>query len=274
MIGGIKLSTNNFRLKSLMVIAFFTLLISAKPIQSDKPNLKPSYTAFQRGEELNYRIHYGLVNAGKATFHVRDTLVSIGGKPHFSIKVFGRSKSTWDWFYKVRDHYYTYMDTNTYLPSIAYRNVREGSYKTKERLVFKREDGVLLRNGEKRNIPEGIHDILSAIYYARCINFSKAQTGAHLPIKTFFSDSLFPVGVTYKGKSTVKTNFGKFKCRIFEPELVKGRIFKGQDDMTVYVSDDRNQVPLRIESKIFVGKIQADLKSFENLKYPLKARIE
>lgn len=268
------LPNKTIRLKSIIGIAFFIFLIAAKPFKSGQPELKPSYTAFQRGEKLDYRIHYGLVNAGKATFRVRDTLLSLGGKPHFSIKVFGRSQSTWDWFYKVRDHYYTYMDTNTYLPSVAYRNVREGSYKTKERLVFKREDGMLLRNGEKREVPDRIHDILSAIYYARCIDFSKVKPGAHLPIKTFFSDSLFPVGVTYKGKSTVETNLGKFKCRIFKPELVQGRIFKGQDDMTVYVSDDRNQVPLRIESKIFVGKIQADLKGFENLKYPLTSRLE
>ncbi len=261
-------------IKILIGLIPVLLFGSHKEIQQESSNLEPSYQAFQRGEVLEYNIHYGMVNAGKATFRVKDTLIYIGGRPHFSVKVFGRSLESWDWFYKIRDHYYSYLDTKTYLPSFAYRNVREGEYKTKERLVFKRDKNVVLRNGDPHQVPDGIHDILSAIYYARCIDFSRVRSETHLPIKTFFADSLFPVGVTYKGKQTIKTKLGRFKCRVFKPDLVKGRVFKGQDDMTVFVSDDRNQLPLRIESKIFVGYIQADLKEYKNLKFPLNSRIE
>lgn len=250
------------------------ILLGNQAMGPNGSNLEPSYQAFQRGEVLKYRIHYGMVSAGKATFKVRDTLHDITGKPHYAIKVFGRSLESWEWFYKVRDHYYSYVDTKSKLPSVAYRNVREGSHTAKERLIFKRDENKLIRNGEVRKVPSGIHDIVSAIYYSRCIDFSETKPGTFIPIKTFFADSLFPLGMTYKGKETIATNKGTFRCRIFKPELVEGRVFKGQDDMTVYVSDDRNQVPIRIESDIFVGKIQADLKSHQGLKFPLKARIE
>lgn len=242
--------------------------------QEDEKLLKPSYQAFERGEALEYRIHYGMIDAGKARFEVKDTLISYNGRPHFFLKVFGRSLKNWDWFYKVRDHYYSFMDTASYLPSFAYRDVKEGSYETTEKLVFKRHQNQVLCNDTLHDVPERTHDILSAIYYARCIDFSEVPTETHVPINTFFAGDLFPLGVTYLGKETVKTKLGKFRCRKFRPQLVEGRIFKGQDDMTVYVSDDKNQVPIRIESKIFVGKIQADLSAYNQLKYPFSAKIE
>lgn len=267
--------------RSLLEI-FLGLLVSLTLIapgyvsaqNGNKSTPRPSYQAFQTGEKLKYNIHYGMVNAGRATFKVKDKLVQINQKPHFFLEVFGRSLSGWDWFYKVRDYYRSWVDTQKMLPSKAFRDVREGSYTTEEELVFKRDQGILLRNGEPREVPERIHDIVSAVYYARCIDFKGVEPGAYIPIKTFFADSLFPLGVTYKGKQTLETDFGEFRVRVFKPELVEGRVFKGQDDMTVYVSADKNQVPLRIESKIFVGYIQADLYDYKNLKFRLKSRID
>lgn len=261
-------------LKILGVVYFLCSLTAGCYGQSDgKLALGPSYKAFKTGEKLKYNIHYGPVNAGKAVFTVKKDLRLIDNKSHYAVKVFGRSLSGWDWFYKVRDYYRSWIDTQTMLPSKASRDVREGSYETEENLVFLRETNQVLRNGEKQDVPDRIHDIVSAIYYARCINFTNVEIGTYIPIKTFFANEVFPLGVTYKGTRTLETDLGKFRVRVFKPELIEGRVFKGQDDMTVYVSADKNQVPLRIESKIFVGRIQADLYNYKNLKYPLDARI-
>jgi hypothetical protein len=235
---------------------------------------RPSYQAFKKGERLKYNIHYGPVNAGRAIFTVKENFQQINNEPHFAFKVFGRSLSGWDWFFKVRDYYRSWVDTQTLLPSKATRDVREGSYETEEKLIFQREKGRIIRNGEPREVPPRLHDLVSAIYYARCINFTAVDPGTYIPIKTFFANEVFPLGVTYKGIQTLKTKLGKFKVRVFKPELVEGRVFKGQDDMTVYVSADKNQVPLRIESKIFIGRIQADLYAYQNLKYSFTSRLE
>ncbi len=262
-------------LKIIGAVAFLWVFIGCCYGQPDaKTAPRPSYKAFKTGEKLKYNIHYGPVNAGKATFTVKEQFQRINGKSHYAAKVFGRSLSGWDWFYKVRDHYRTWIDTQTMLPSKASRDVREGSYETEERLVFLRETKQVLRNGKLSDVPKRIHDIVSAIYYARCINFKKVDIGTYIPIKTFFANEVFPLGVYYKGTQTLETDFGTFRVRVFKPELIEGRVFKGQDDMTVYVSADKNQVPLRIESKIFVGQIQADLYAHKNLKYPLDARMD
>ena len=243
--------------KALYLVGLGLLLLSSQP--EGDGELRPQY---------------GLVNAGKATFEVKDELVDISHKPHYAFSVFGRSNSGWDWFYKVRDYYYSWVDTATMLPTKAIRDVREGRYTAEEKLIFRRDHNEIIRNGEAKAVTSRIHDIVSAVYYARCISFQNVDSGTYVPIKTYFEDSVFPLGVTYKGTQQLETDFGQFQTRVFKPELVEGRIFKGQDDMTVYVSADKNQVPLRIESKIFVGYIQADLYEHENLKYPLSSRIE
>lgn len=231
------------------------------------------YRAFKPGEVLEYRIHYGLINAGYARFEVGEELKNINGKPHYQIGAIGRTTGGWDLVYKVRDYYNTYLDTKTLLPSFFIRNVTEGDYKKKESYIFMRNSN-MLRSGDKEfAVPPKIHDILSALYYARCIDLSKLKAGDSLNMFTFLDDELFPVGATYTGTTTIKTKLGKFKVYIIKPKLIEGRIFKDQRDMTLYVSADKNQLPIRIESAIFVGYIQADLSEFQNLKYPLTSRV-
>lgn len=260
-----------------LLTGLWVLLVVTMPVTgqvTDTNTTGPSYLAFKRGERLKYNIHYGPVNAGRAIFTVKDALKYINHTPHYGFKVFGKSLSGWDWFFKVRDHYRSWVDTHTLLPSKASRDVREGSYETEERLVFQRDKGRVLRNGKPEKVPPQLHDLVSAIYYARCINFKGIAPGTYVPIKTFFEGEVFPLGLTYKGTQSLETDLGTFRVRVFKPELVEGRVFKGQDDMKVYVSADKNQVPLRIESKIFIGRIQADLYTYKKLKYPLRSRIE
>jgi hypothetical protein len=75
------------------------------------------------------------------------------------------------------------------------------------------------------------------------------------------------------GKETIKTRYGKFRAIKFKPLLVKGTLFEGGEKMTVYVSDDQNKVPLRIESPLIVGSVKVDLMSYQNLRYPLSSLI-
>ena len=77
----------------------------------------------------------------------------------------------------------------------------------------------------------------------------------------------------YLGKETVKTKYGKFRAIKFKPLLIKGTIFEGGEKMTVWVSDDKNRVPDRIESPISVGSVKVDMIANRNLRYPLSSLI-
>src|SRR5258706_264273 len=71
-----------------------------------------------------------------------------------------------------------------------------------------------------------------------------------------------------------KTKYGKFRAIKFRPLLIKGTIFSGGEKMTVWVSDDENHIPLRVESPIVVGKVKVDMMGNKNLRHPLTSLIK
>ncbi len=89
----------------------------------------------------------------------------------------------------------------------------------------------------------------------------------------FMDKEVFNLYVRYVGKETLKTKYGKFRTIKFKPLLLKGTLFEGGEKMTVWVTDDQNKVPVRIESPIVVGSVKVDMMGNRNLRYPLKALI-
>jgi hypothetical protein len=89
----------------------------------------------------------------------------------------------------------------------------------------------------------------------------------------FLDNEVYNLYIKYLGKETVKTRYGKFRAIKFKPLLVKGTLFEGGEKMTVWVSDDANHIPLRIESPIVVGSVKVDMMQYRNLRYPLSSMI-
>jgi len=89
----------------------------------------------------------------------------------------------------------------------------------------------------------------------------------------FLDNEVYEMYVRYLGKETIRTKYGKFRAIKFKPLLIKGTIFEGGEKMTVWVSDDRNHVPIRIESPISVGSVKIDMISYKNLRYPLTSLV-
>ncbi len=107
----------------------------------------------------------------------------------------------------------------------------------------------------------------------RNINFDNYNPGDKINFTMFMDDEVHNLYIRYLGKETVKTRYGKFKSIKFKPLLIKGTIFEGGEKMTVWVSDDGNHLPLRIESPISVGSLKVDMMGYRNLRYPLSAMI-
>ena len=258
-------------MSKLPFIAFTALAIlglSFTPLQTADNEWKISYIAFQPGEKLKFTIHFGAIHAGEATLQIKKEAQNIAGKDHYHVQISGHSYPVFDMFYKVRDVYETYIDKETLLPTLFYREVNEGTYNKKEYYIFNRKENKVKSGSKMFDVRPGIHDVVSTFYYFRCLDYSKIKPGTFVPVTTFFDEEEFPLGVTYIGKKVIKTKFGKVRCRVFTPRLIKGRIFVDQSDMTLYVSDDANQIPVRIESKVFLGYVKADLIEYSGLKYP------
>jgi hypothetical protein len=114
-------------------------------------------------------------------------------------------------------------------------------------------------------IPDNTQDLISAFYYARTINTDNSRTGDIIPITGYLDDQTLPLNIKFLGREDVKTDLGVFKCIKIRPMLQEGRVFKEQEDMTIWVSDDLNHIPVRLQTNILVGSVKMDLISFENL---------
>jgi len=253
-------------------------------IEAQKEIIEPCFMenkTFQGGEEITYKLYYnwGVVwlSAGEVTFKVND----MGSQYH--VAVAGRTYKSYEWFFKVRDYYDTYIDKNSLLPKTAIRDVSEGKYKLYDEVVFDQENkkasslrGKTRDEATKKeyDVGECMHDMLSVIYYSRNIDFESYEEGEEFPVKIFMDKEVWPLNVKYKGKQGRKKIKGKgrFDTIKFSPQVLSGRVFKEGEEMMVYVSDDKNRIPLLIESPVSVGSVKAVLKSYKGLKYEMTAK--
>lgn len=255
--------------------------VAAPALQSSPPEGNES---FKDGEELVYKIYYNLnfiwVAAGEVTFKVFDE-----GK-QFHYQALGRTYSSYEWFYTVKDDYNSWVDKGSYLPKYSERNVQEGKYTIFEKISFDhsaRKSTVwrAKKRGQQEtqtehNIKSDAHDVLSVLYYLRTLEFQDKKDGYAVPFTVFMDKEEFPLSMRYMGKDNKKKvhGMGHYRTLQFQPEVIVGNVFNEDSKMKVWVSDDANKIPLLIETPISVGSVKMVMKSYKGLKFDFKAKVD
>lgn len=232
--------------------------------------------SFQAGEAVTMKVYYNslgmYIAAGEANFST--TLEKFNGKITYHCVGEGRSYSFFDNFFKVRDRYESYIDTGTMLPIKFIRNVYEGGHKIYNNVTFNHAAGTAVSTGGVFKTPNCIQDVVSAMYYARNINFDRYKPNDKIPFDMFIDDQVYHLYLRYMGKEIIKTRFGKFRAIRFKPLLISGTMFEGGGEkMNVWITDDRNHLVLRVEAPITVGSIKVDMMTFKNMRYPVSSFI-
>ncbi|UOE40105.1 DUF3108 domain-containing protein [Chryseobacterium suipulveris] len=227
----------------------------------------------QSGEELNYRIHYGLLNAGTATLTTLQTTYK--GQPHFYVRGYGKTTGAVRAFFKVEDVYESFINTNTGLPSFYVRNVKEGGYTQHLETVFNHNNQTLILTDKETNVSKnlnsvkGVQDMLSAFYYLRSLDRSDLKVGSVKKLNVWIDDEMFPFQLRVAGVENVRTKFGTISALKIVPQVISGRVFKDKEGVTLWVTNDRNYVPVLIQAQLAVGSLKASIDSYKNVKYPL-----
>ncbi len=266
------MKTRNLILAGAVLFAVFGFTKQEIPqVEVETPTALRSiqHNAFKEGEKLEYRLHYGLVNAGTAQLEVKKLARKISGREVYHIVGSGRSRGAFDWFFKVRDRYETYLDVDGVFPWMFVRDINEGGYKKQQTYKFAQSKNKV-NNGEGKSFstPEGVQDMLSAFYYARSIDYSNAKVGEAFTVWSFVDDEIWPLKIRYMGKGEVKVSGQKYKALKFHPVVQEGRLFENEEDVTVWVSDDENKIPLLAQGKIWVGSIKMELTKANGLANP------
>ncbi len=233
--------------------------------------------AFQQGEFLKFRLHYGFINAGFATLEVKE--VEEDNQKKFRFIGNGYSTGMTRMFFKVNDLYESYIDKNTGKTYRFVRKINEGGYtKNQEGFFDQTTNTVLVKNYKEKTektfqVSNNIQDILSAFYFLRNYpGIDKMKTGESINVDLFFDDENTYFKLKFLGRETIETEFGDITAMIFRPLVQSGRVFKEEESVTVWISDDDNKIPLRIKANLAVGAIKADLATYKGLKYPLKIK--
>ncbi len=231
--------------------------------------------SFTTGEVLEYKIHWGFVSIGEGTIDVSPTLYRVNNRVCYKVNVFGKTTGTIEWTYKVRDTWRSYIDTSALLPQQFYVNIQENKYR-KEETVFFDHMKKTVRSEEKNqetkefSIPSNVQDLISGYYYLRTLDFNKFHEGDTIAVKAFFDDEFYDFKVRYRGKGEVKTKFGKIKCIQVTPVMPPNKLFSGDNPIRVWISDDKNKIPVKVEADIFMGAIELELKKHRGLKNEIR----
>ncbi len=239
--------------------------------------------SFQRGEKVVYKVFYNWnfvwLAAGEVTFEVSES------ENEYRISAIGKTYSSYEWFFKVRDYYFTYLDKETLLPHTFIRDVTEGGYTLYDKIEFDQENlkGTSFRGKTKEEsklhefeVDQCMHDMLSIVYKMRNIDYSQMDEHSSIPVKIFLDMETYPLEIKTEGKEKKKwvKGQGHFNTIKISPELIAGNVFDEGQRMNIWISDDGNKIPLIIESPVSVGSLKVVLKEYEGLKHPLSSKIK
>ncbi len=237
-------------------------------------------SAFQSGEWFRFEMSYsGFLKAGNATLAVRD--YEYKGKPVYHVIGKGWTTGAIRWFFKVKDKYESFIDKTTGAPYKFIRNIDEGGHTKNIEIEFDHLNNkahVYNKKKKRKKIigtKPNIQDMVSTYYYLRnSIDVENLKKGDEITINMFFDEENYGFKLKYLGTELIKTQFGKVNSLKFRPYVMAGRVFKEEESLTLWVSNDQNKVPLRIKADLAVGSLRADLDAFKGLKYPFKIHVD
>ncbi|MDI1234521.1 MAG: DUF3108 domain-containing protein [bacterium] len=247
---------------------------NAQSVKEEFVYRKYAISAFTFNEKLNFRIHYGIINAASVSMEIAPALEEQYDRQCYHIKAEGKTLKSFDWAYKVRDRFDSYVDAEAVAPIKFTKSIQEDNYLDNDLVAFKHGKKKLYGAKGVLDMPQYTQDVISAVYYIRNIDFSNAKKGDKYPLDVYLDNKIYNLGFKFDGRETLKTDIGTVRCLKFVPTLVVDRVFKDKEDMTIWVSDDDNKIPVRVKANIAVGSIKVDITSFSGLKNEFKALIK
>ncbi len=260
------------------VVGFIALLIVSFCSFTNRQTIALVPVNYGPKESFDFRVHYGFITAGEARIEVSDQYYMVNDKICMKATCTGRSSGSFDLILRIRDTWTTYIDTVSKTSQKSMRNIEEGKYRLKEVVQFNYPANKAIVDWENRDkkkgheeytISTGLQDIVSGAYYLRVVDYDKLAIGDIIEVNSFFEDKLYPLKIRYRGKERIKTEFGKIDAIKLAPIMPENGLFSGENSIRVWLSDDKNKLPLKIQADMFVGAVEVDLKGYRNLKYPI-----
>ncbi len=226
--------------------------------------------SFGLGERVEYRVHYGFINAAEARVEIGRNLSTVSNRPCYRINVIGKTVGAFDLISRVRDTWRSYVDTTSILPLMFQRSIQENKYRKEETVLFNHGKDIAYSTIKNETtefpVPNNIHDLISGYFYLRTVNFNAINEGDIIEMPTFFDGKVYKLKIKYVGKDVITTKFGKTRALRLNPMIPDNKFFRGEDPMKLWVSDDVNRIPLKAKVELVLGSLEMDIKGYRGLK--------
>jgi hypothetical protein len=254
-------------MKPFFLIFFFFTAFSVTAFGQELTKINE--TVFKPGEELSYRLKYGFFTAATADIKVENSAIKFDDRPAYHIIAEGRTAGTFDFLYKVRNRYETYIDEKTLLPYFYAEDRHESNYKHTDKVTFNHTDDKITAAKGTFPFKGDVFDFLSAYYFARNIDVSKMRIGQQFNLQYFLDDGIHIMSITYVGKEKTDCSLGTFNCYKFNPTIIPGRIFRKDSKLYLWITADNNRIPIKAHVEVVLCSLTMDLLDAKNLKFPL-----
>jgi len=268
------------RASALIFFLFLLLLFiapcpaqEAHPVRSLDSLRTIHQTAFTIGERLVYDVGYSFITAGEAVFSI-PAIETIHGRECYQVLFTVTSTPTFSFFYKVDDRYETILDKNGIFPWRFTQRIREGKYKNDFSAQFDQLNNVATTNAGTYPIPPYVHDVVSAMFYARTLDYSKCRPGEKIRLENFFKDTTYQLAVKFLGFQQISVDAGTFNCVLIEPMIMEGGLFKSEGRIIIWMTNDERKIPVKVSTKVVVGSIDAELREYSGVNGQIKAKVD
>ena len=180
----------------------------------------------------------------------------------------------WDNFFKIRDLYESYVNPNTLMPYLYKRDISEGGYykfmqykyNHKSQLVEslkrkKKKNGETWDENKTVKIDGSTKDFVSTLYTIRTMDIHKASPGDEKKFTILFDSAETILSVKYLGKETISTKIGRKECYKLAISIKGSDILKGNNNNLLWLTADKNKVPVYAKFKIPVGNGELKIES-------------
>ena len=266
-----------------LVTYLLLVLLSVTAVSAQQSGVQP---AFRNGEVLTLKVSYRaklIPNTEVATVVMSVADTTINGHPYYCIYANARTMPSFRWFYNLDDTYRSYIDTTTFRPVLSTSQIRENGYRAWSRFEYNWDKGVSVNTKQRKQDPPTEHRIpikgesydgVSLFYDLRTIDPATLVEDEDRTIALLLNDTVRYINYRYLGRERKKVrNVGTFRTLKFSCQLATstGESFDDGSEFFIWISDDRNKIPVFFESPIRVGSVRAYISKFEGLRFPVES---
>lgn len=251
-------------------------------------SLSEERLAFQAGERMDFVLHYkwGAINTDVGTATVKLDTLTFNGEKAFLCSAYGRTTRMFDLFFKVREDFKSWFTVNGLRPLKFTRDTYEGGYEARNTYHYAWKaaephiaaDVYSSKRGMKNMqlpLTPCTFDLPALFFFARNMDFDVVEPGKKYPMTFAIDDDVYNVYFILYGPETIKVKgLGTVKTVKFAAKLLEGEVFKGEEDMLIWVTDDENRLPVYFEAPLLVGTATGRMTGWDGLKHPFTSIVE